>query len=540
MIKIITNVTILILSTNFLFAQSVETGNRHLYYERYQSALSSFQQAVKADAQNEEAWYGLAKTYLLLNNPAEASANLRLAPVSVQDDPYYKVAYGTIALMQNNRTQAEDYFNQSLKDTREKNPAILSAVAWAHEHADNGDVNYAVELLNKAIKRDKHNAQLLIQLGDAWRKLGNSTEGYKAYHNAIEENGNSALAYYRMGEIFLSQKNRDLYVDYFKKALEADPAFSPAAYKLYVYEFNRHPQKAKEYYEKYLANTDLSIQNEYDMVDLLYLTNRYDSAISSAKKIIEKQVDDVKPRLYKLIGYSLAGNKDTVTAISYIRRYFIAEADSNIISKDYEIMADLYASAPGKEDSAMIYYRKAAETEQNQETLYGYYKKLANLAKERKDYVAQAEWLGKYYANNDKATNLDLFNWGIALYRTENYVSADSVFGLYVVKFPDQTFGYYWQARSKSLQDKEMKEGLAVPAYEKLVEVLQKDTLNTNYKKWIIEAYGYLATYEANAEKDYNEAISYFQQILELDPENETVKKNIEMLSKEVAEKGSK
>ncbi|HEX6333600.1 MAG TPA: hypothetical protein VFZ78_05185, partial [Flavisolibacter sp.] len=61
-----------------------------------------------------------------------------------------------------------------------------------------------------------------------------------------------------------------------------------------------------------------------------------------------------------------------------------------------------------------------------------------------------------------------------------------------------------------------------------------------NYKKWTIEAYGYLAAYEANTMKDYSEAIGYFEKLLEVDPGNESAKKYIEILEKDTAANGSK
>ena len=41
--------------------------------------------------------------------------------------------------------------------------------------------------------------------------------------------------------------------------------------------------------------------------------------------------------------------------------------------------------------------------------------------------------------------NVDIFSWGVADYNAQNYVKADSIFGLYAAKYPDQTFGYYWR-----------------------------------------------------------------------------------------------
>jgi tetratricopeptide (TPR) repeat protein len=169
--------------------------------------------------------------------------------------------------------------------------------------------------------------------------------------------------------------------------------------------------------------------------------------------------------------------------------------------------------------------------------LYNLYKKMATIANQKKDFSNEAHWLEKNYNGNPSVTNLDLFNWGLALYRAEDYTGADSVFGLYTVKYPEQSFGYYWQAKSKALQDKEMKQGLAVSAYEKLIDVLQKDTTDANYKKWMVEAYGYLAAYEVNTEMDYAQAVNYFEKVLQVDPDNESAKKYIAMLEKSSLQK---
>jgi tetratricopeptide (TPR) repeat protein len=339
-----------------------------------------------------------------------------------------------------------------------------------------------------------------------------------------------------MGQIFLSQKNTSVYPEYFQKAVAADTAYAPAWYKLYLFEFNRDPSKALTYYKKYSANADHSIQTEYDLADLLYLNKDYDQAIHKANNIIAMEAGSAKPRLYKLISYCYAGKKDTSQAISLMTKYFENEVDSNVIAKDYEAMSEFYTALPDNDSLTGVYLARAAAIESDSSVLFNYYKKLSDLAKAKKDYAAQEKWLGKYYSGNNKASNLDLFYWGIANYRIEDYQKADSIFGVYIEKYPDENFGYYWQAKSKALQDKDMISGLAIPSYQKLVDVLQKDTTDTNYKKWIVEAYGYLAAYEVNSKKDYAEAIDYFEKTLGIDPENETARKYIDMLEKRLKE----
>lgn len=530
--------TIIIFAGYIGNCQPLEQGKKYLYYERLSSAEESFRQAIQQQPANGEAWYNLVKTYFMLNQPKLDFDTLLNAPAGISKDLFFRIAEGFSFIQKNSKDAAVAYFDNILKEKKKKNANIVAAIAWAQINSPNGNVNYAINILKNAIKKNKQNAELYVLLGDAWRKQFNGSEAFKAYQNAINEDKNYAVAYYRMGQIFLSQKNRAVYSDYFQKAVAADPDFSPAWYKLYIYEFNRDPAKAMTYYSNYSKNADHTIQTEYDMADLHYLNHEYDQAIARANSIIRSEGDSTQPRIYKLISYSLAGKKDTIGALNAMINYFKNEQDSNIISKDYETMSAYYSASPGQDSLAAVYLAKATTLEEDSTVLFNDYKKLADMAADRKDYQAQSHWLGKYCRENPNASNLDLFYWGIANYRIENYMKADTIFGMYIAKYPDQSFGYYWQAKSKALQDTSMSAGLAIPVYEKLVEVLNKDTTDENYKKWIIEAYGYLAAYAVNTVKDYAKAIGYFQQILTLDPENTMAKKYVDMLNKLIKDKG--
>jgi tetratricopeptide (TPR) repeat protein len=237
----------LILEIFVLQAQSLEQGTQQMYYERYQSAENTFHQVLQNDANNISAWYYLAKVYVLEDKPDKANDSLQSVPVAIKADPWYKVACGNILLHQGKKDEAINYFNEALKDTKEKDAGILSEVADAHIQSKYGDGNYAIDLLNKAIKRDKKNAGLYVLLGDAYMKLSNGSEAFKSYQNAIEINDKYAPAYHKLGELFVTQKNPETYVGYFQKAIAADPNYAPSLYRLYVYEFNRNPAIAMDY-----------------------------------------------------------------------------------------------------------------------------------------------------------------------------------------------------------------------------------------------------------------------------------------------------
>ncbi len=514
-----------------VFAQKLDDARKFLYHERYKSAESLLHQVLKNDPSNAEGWYLLADAYLNQKQIKKISDSLQLAPQDVKDEPFYNVAMGSVLLQQNFPDKAKQYFDAALEKTKQKDPDILLAVAKADIDADAGNATEAINYLNKAIKRDKHNAELYTELGNAYRKLKNGSEAYQAYQQALKEDNHSAEAAYETGMIFVTQKNPDMYLKFFNQAVAVDPNYAPAHYQLYFHYYFKNVNTAMDHLKKYIANTDHKIQNDYDYTDLLYLTGQYNDAIKNAKELLKKDNKNTPPRLYKLIAYSYKENGDVSDAFNYMTRYFAVAPDSIEIVKDFSTMADLYA-AKKETDSAALFYEKAVSMDNDSTDLVNYYKKLADIFKLEKNYGDEAKWLEKYCMLNSYATNVDLFNWGIANYLNKDYQNADSVFARYADKYPDQDFGYYWRARSCAAIDTSMEEGLAVPHYTKVVEIAGKDTTNATNRKHLIEAYGYLAAYEANHDKDYQVAIDYFEKLLSLDPDNDSVKKYIDILKK--------
>jgi tetratricopeptide (TPR) repeat protein len=516
-----------------LSAQSLEEGRSYLDNARYSSAESVFHAVLNQQPENAEAWCLLTNTYLKQELTEAAADTLALAPASVQKEPYFLVAYGGLLLNTNKTDSAKWYFEQAMNLTKSKNADILAAIAEAHINAEKGSPDYALQILDIAQKRDKKNADLLVLEGNAYRRLHKGSEAYQAYQEALNKDKNSSQAYYQLGRIFLSQKNSEMYLDFFNKSITADNSFAPAYYALYNHYLYIDPAKAMEYFTQYKSRADKTPQDDYDQTDLLYLTKQYEPAIQLARNLISRDGDKVQSRLYKLIAYSYEEMKDTATAMGFMQQYFRNEVDSNIILKDYENMATLF-TATGKPDSAMTYLEKGLGLVKDEEGLYAHYQTLSRLAKQVNDNAAEAKWLGKFYAGNNKATNVHLFNWGLACYKAGQYPQADSVFGLYAEKYPEQkTYGYYWQARSNAAIDTAMTEGLAIPHYQQLVQTIDSvATPSASDKKWLIEAYNYMAAYETNTKKDYPAAIEYFKKILVVDPANETAQKYITMLEK--------
>lgn len=515
-----------------LQAQTVDEAESLIYHARYDGAAQTLQHVIQNNPANAEAYYWQTEAYLQQDESDAAQQALWAAPATVKSTPLYSVAYGRLLLDKGRKDSASFYFKEALDATRERDAFVLAGIAKAHIEAQSGDAAYALQLLDKAIKREKRDPLLYTLKGDAYLKLQNGSEAFKAYREALDKDKGYAAALYKLGNIFASQKNTELYLQYYNDAIKADPAFAPAYYALYYHYYFTDVAKAMDYYKQYMAHTDQNLQTQYAFTDLLYLNKQYGEAIKNAHTLIDKEGADAEPRLYKLIAYSHRDEGDSAKAFEYMSTYFAKAPDSAHVVKDYETMAQLYLSQGGSMDSTARYYEKALTLVTDSTAKYDYYKKLAKTYGSLQNHVAEADWLGMYYSGNEDATNVDLFNWGLAHFKGGEYEAADSVFGLYTEKYPEQTFGYYWRARSNMARENAMEEGYAIPHYQKLVQMAEGDTTNATHKKWLIEAYGYLAAYQTNTHKAYAEAIALFEKLLALDPQNEDAKKYISILQK--------
>ncbi len=59
-----------------LNAQSIQQGDQHFYYERFNNAEHAFHQALKVEPDNGEAWFNLTKAYALQNKLNKAADTL--------------------------------------------------------------------------------------------------------------------------------------------------------------------------------------------------------------------------------------------------------------------------------------------------------------------------------------------------------------------------------------------------------------------------------------------------------------------------------
>lgn len=523
------------LLTISVMAQTIQQGISDLYADRDASARATFEKLIAANPNNLEAVYWLGQTYIESGDVAGAKKVYQQALKINGNVPLVIAGMGHVLLLEGKPSEAHQQFETAIslsKGKKGNDPLVLNAVGRANVEVYTsknpvGDLNYAVSKLSEAAQLAPNNPDIFINLGNAYRKLGNGGEAVQAYTKA----GNYAPAFYRTALIYKTQNNWDIVIENLNKAVAADARFAPAYEQLYDYylRYKRDFQTAEQYANKYVGASDPSVENDYLLAQTKFVQDNFTEAVNIAKNIISKTNNNPKPRVYRLLGYSYLGAKDTATACTYVTEFFNKAKDEDIQASDYIMHAD--ACGNGNPNAVMNDFVKAVKMD-------SVLSRQINFINEA---VARQEKVGNklnvaalrqlsYTLRGANASPTELISYIVVpYYQAGAFAKADSVSKAYIAAAPDSVYGYLWSARSLARLDSTMNQGLAISQYNKLLEVASRD--KARFKAYGIEAAGYLAGYYNNEKKDRETAVKYLNRALEFDPTNAAIQNNIKILS---------
>lgn len=509
---------------NMLFAQSVDDGRKFLYYERYKSAKDAFEKVLAANPNNIDAVYWLGQTLVDMKDSTAAKALYQKSLASNGNAPLLLAGMGQLLLMENKKDEARQQFETAINLTKGKDVEVLNAIGRANVKARQGDATYAIEKLNQAtqVKRFK-NAETYLIMGDAYRKLIDGGNAITSYNKALELDPKLAAAKNKTGRIYETQKNPEYFLPAYAEATQLDPAYAPAYNNLFYYWYFRDVNKAGDFLNKYIANSDQGPETEYIKTDYTYAKGDFAGAKQRAQELITQFGDKVNPRMYRMVAFTADTLGDLNAAKEAMTTYLTKADTSDILSTDYEELAKINSKIPGMEQEVFTNYQLAIDKDTSVEDKIKMIQNAATLAKSTGNRSAEAEWLGRAYAMEKEPSARDLYNWAYAHYQAGNYAKADTLFcNEYVSKYPDQIYGYLWCARAKQAQDTTMEKGMAVVAYKTLAQkAIELDTTgNGQFKPYAINANFYLVSYYNDIAKQKDTAIYYTNEVLKIDPTN--------------------
>ncbi len=505
-------------------AQSIQEGVNHLYAERNKSAKETFEKLVATNPNNLEAVYWLGQSYIAMEDVKSARELYSKTLQANGNAPLILVGMGHVNLIDGKKDEARQMFETAINLSTGKKGAdvgVLNAIGHANVDAKDGDVAYALDKLKQAAQKDPKNADVFLNLGDAYRKAHEGGDAVTNYDMAASANPALARPVYRKAMVYYTQKNWELVTDLLKKAITVDPKFAPAYYELYYYYLGKLDfNTAQDYANKFIANTEQDPQNDYLVAQTCFAKKDFECTINTSKGIISKAGEQTKPRTYKLLAYGYVGKGDTASAKQYIDQYFAKAKEEDIIPQDYVLRGQIY----GTSDPNIVYesYVKATQMDSVYESKMKTIQEGIDWAKGRNDKIMEGKLRMLQSASKKTPNPADAFFTGLAFYQGADYKTADSLFKLYIASFPDSLYGHYYDARANLALDTT----LAVEPYvtnmvngfRRTLEIAANN--KDKFKNQAVASSQFLAAIYNNTKKDRDSAIYFLQKGLEFDPTN--------------------
>jgi tetratricopeptide (TPR) repeat protein len=519
-----------------LFAQTFEECKQLLMYGRIIKAEESLEKLVASNPADAQAAYWLGQVYLV-NQPMklkEAQELYTKALTTTNQDPLILVGMGHVETIQKKNAEAKQRFEQAIaatKNRKNKNfgdAAVLEAIGRANALHDSqtGDVEYGLEKLGQAAQLDPKNPNLYIDMGLSHLKKGGEFGGQakRAFEQAIDVAPNYGRPYYRIGKIFESQRNVELYLQYYNQAIEKDPKYAPAYLALYEYYKNRDVNKAKGFIELFIANNDKDRETDFFYADYLFRAGNNQESINQGKAIEAGLKPGTKyPKVYKLYALNYDRLGDSVKARDNMEIYMRDSDPSELTGDDYAEMATYYLKFPGMEEKADAQVEMAVKLDTLPENQRNYMQQLANAYVKQSNYKGYYKWLNRIDKITTNKTATGYFFLSDAAYRAGEFQASADVAAQYVVAYPDQIQGYSLQRRAAVAVDADTSAGSALPAIDQYTAFLMRD-IESN-KGRIMENHGYKIYYYLIKSREYDKAAESSKAILAIDPENDYAKR---------------
>lgn len=504
------------------FAQTLPDAIKKTTNEQFEKADADFKMLIAAQPNSGEIYFYYGENFFKKGNFEMANANYQKGAEVNATNPLPYVGLGKVQWYQNKASDAKANFYKATTLAAGKNATVLMKIAEAYINAEAKDFAEAIKLLDQAQKLEPKNPDILLLKGDA--VLEQSNDGSKAiafYEEAAKLNPKSSDAALRIGKLWNRAKNYTAALENYKKASLIDSSYAPA-YREMAEIYGRAGQypNAVAKYKRFLEiNNDCDAKSRY--AGFLLESKQYAASVDAAKEALK--CDTTNLYTYRYLAYACYEMipADYTAGLESSNKFFAkaqAKTGTKLISKDYEYHAK-HLSKTGKDSLAILDYMKAMELEPEKIELYGdiaaAYIKMKKYNEAIAAYNKKIE-LGKGGIN-------DYFGLVRAYYFSKDFTKADSAAAQMIRLQPELPIGYVWRAKVNVQQDPKNEKWLAKAHYEQFIAKVKPEETEKN-KKDLIDAYTYLGVYYMT-NKDFKTAKTFFQKVLDLDPNNQNALK---------------
>ena len=520
--------TMLIMTLSFLsYGQSPEVRNafRLIDIEQPSKGIAQLEKLAE-DPKDATFQYYLGLAYLRTGKNDKALSVFEKGLNMDEKEGLNYAGKGHLRLLEKNATEAKTLFDKALQVSRSKDAAVLRAVAEGYL-ADSKYVLDAINLLTKAKSINREDSWTHIILGDAYLMQNNGGESVSSYERAASADPKNAKPFVKIAEVYQRSKNYDMVFQNLNKAVTVDAEYAPAYKKLgELYYLRKEADKAVDAYEKYLAITENPGDAKFQLAFFYFMAKKFDKANAIFKEVTSKA--DASPTALKYYAYTLIEGDTTRAsaeeAQKILDRYFQQAKPEDIQPSDYTYYGKLLIELD-QDSLANESFAKSLDLDSAQQDVA---KLHADTYFKRRKYEEAAGAYKHLISIRSQPLSQDLWSLGQASYYSGQFHQADTAFTQLSERQPQVIHGWLWAAKSRAQIDSTGSEGIAIPMYEKFIEIASPSP--DKYKRDLIDAYDYMGQYALHKKDNVLEAKGYFEKILTLDPTNARAKEFMDIL----------
>ncbi len=553
--KIATAAAGLALVGSSVFAQSIADAKKAIEAEQYQKAKAMLKNLTVTQPTNGEAFFQLGWVYLSQDYVDSAKAVFNKGVAADPKSALNYVGLGAAAHLANDAAGTTSNFNQALGLVKKKDstPYVYMGKSYLLG-AEDGKVSAqnataAIDALNKGKAANEKDADVYIELGNAYRSQLKSSEAYTQYQQALTLDPKSAVANTAIGVLWKYADSFEQAYKQFETATTIDPNFGPA-YREWAETENREAtgnrkvalektNSAVAHYKTYLNLTDQSDETLLRYADFLVRAGKWDEVQKVAAKLASS--NKTNARVYRYLGYAAYENKDYQAAASALNNWFTKAEPKRILPRDHYYLGKTLIDSKQDTTKGLASLNKAIELDS---TFSDVYRDIASVNRAQKKYTAAGDAYSALLKKSKSLTLGDYANVGTYYYYgfafeqapkakanpsfkpdSSILVKADSALA-YVQKNINNPVASVPLTRARIAElydaDRNNIKGLAKVHYERVIELLEPKaaTLTSADKSGLVEAYDYLGALYAYKEKDDVKAAEFFNKAKALKPDD--------------------
>ncbi|HMI78040.1 MAG TPA: hypothetical protein VK484_04565, partial [Ferruginibacter sp.] len=293
---------------------------------------------------------------------------------------------------------------------------------------------------------------------------------------------------------------------------------APVYFYLHQYFYETDVVKSAAYLDKYLKAKGTDETNACFLnAQMKFAQGLFAETITAADACINAGGTPY-PNLYGLKAYAYNKMGDSANAKTSFDLYFQKQKPEKLGPRDYFTYAGVLLKFPGNEALAGTYMQKAVEIDSTEIGKITMIKEVATAFEARQMFGEAADWNKKIIYIKKDPGKTDIYNAGIGYYRAKNYPAVIEMFEMYIQKFPDDIFGYYYKGAAQAGIDTSMVTDSAYQTYLRAVAVGEAYPDKSRILPLLKGSYRYLIIYAANKLKDKELALSYVDKALLIAP----------------------